>query len=182
MLSCPLYRAFVERSCVRVQTFMRSQQHSYLLQTFLHSCPDFRAFIRLLYAVHAPILMHSPDFRAFMSRLSFVHQIFMRSCADFLALISFLVRSPIFREFISRLSCVFVQTFVRSPDFCACMFRLCSIFPDYVILNARRLPLVRSFSVWTYLLPSGTVILVCFAQILSAFLRIFFLLYRTKRL
>ena len=56
-----------------------------------------------------------PDFRAF-DRLSCVHvQTFVRSCPDFRAF--------------DRLSCVHVQTFVRFL-----------MFPDYVILNARRLP------------------------------------------
>ena len=92
-------------------------------QTFVRSCPDFRAFTRLS-CVHVQTFVRSPDFRAFMSRLSCVHvQTFVRSCPDFRAFMSrfscvrqTFVRSPDFRAF-TRLSCVYVQTFVRSPDF-----------------------------------------------------------------
>ena len=92
-----------------VQTFVRSpdlrafmSRLSCVHQTFVRSCPDFRAFTRLS-CVHVQTFVRSPDFRAFMSRLSCVHQTF--------------VRSPDFRAFMSRLSCVH-QTFVRScPDF-----------------------------------------------------------------
>ena len=122
--SCPDFRAFTRLSCVHVQTFVRS-------------CPDFRAFIRLS-CVHVQTFVRScPDFRAFMSRLSCVHvQTFVRSCPDFRAFIrlscvhvqTFVRSCPDFRAF-DRLSCVHVQTFVRF-----------SMFPDYVILNARRPP------------------------------------------
>ena len=105
------FRAFMFRlSCVHVQTFVRS-------------CPDFRAFMF--------------SFRAFMSRLSCVHvQTFVRSCPDFRAFIrlscihvqTFVRSCPDFRAF-DRLSCVHVQTFVRFL-----------MFPDYVILNARHPP------------------------------------------
>ena len=71
-------------------------------QTFVLSCPDFRAFTRLS-CVHVQTFVRSPDFRAFISRLLCVQQTF--------------VRSPDFRAF-TKLSCVHVQTFVRSyPDF-----------------------------------------------------------------
>ena len=71
-------------------------------QTFVRSCPDFRAFIRFS-CVHVQTFVRSSDFREFI-RFSCVHQIFVRSCPDF-------------RAFMSRLSCVH-QIFVRScPDF-----------------------------------------------------------------
>ena len=69
------------------------------------------------------------------------------------------VRSPDFRAFMSRLSCVH-QTFVRScPD-----FRLFLMFPDYVILNARRPPRAFIFgldilaSVWDLNLGPNSVV------------------------
>ena len=104
-------------------------------QKFVRSCPDSRTTVwswtHKNSCVHVQTFVRScPDFRAF-DRLSCVHvQTFVRSRPDFRAF--------------DRLSCVHVQTFVRFL-----------MFPDYVILNARR-PLVRSSSVWTYLLPSGT--------------------------
>ena len=103
-------------------------------QTFVRSCPDFRAFTRLS-CVHAQIFVRSPDFRAFMSRLSCVHvrtkclmnaQFFVRPRPKVpmsrpsqteSAYVQTFVRSPDLRAFMSRLSCVH-QTFVRScPDF-----------------------------------------------------------------
>ena len=100
-------------------------------QTFVRSCPDFRAFTRLS-CVHVQTFVRSPDFRAFMSRLSCVHvQIF--------------VRSPDY-------SCVHDQTFVRSPDY-SCVhvqtFVRFSLFPDHVNLNARH-PRRAFIWVWTY--------------------------------
>ena len=88
-------------------------------QTFVRSCPDFRAFTRLL-CVHVQTFVRSPDFRAFMSRLSCVHvQIFVRS-TDFRAFTrlscvhqTFVRLCPDFRAF-TRLSCVHVQTFVAA--------------------------------------------------------------------
>ena len=85
-------------------------------------CPDFRAFARLS-CVHQTFVRSCPDFRAFMSRFSCVRQTFVRS-PDFRAFtrlscvyVQTFVRSPDFRAFMSRLSCV-QQTFVvRSPDF-----------------------------------------------------------------
>ena len=90
-----------------------------------------------LWCVHVQTFVRSPDFRAFMFRLSGVHvrfscvhvQTFVRSCPDFRAF--------------DRLSCVHVHTFVRLL-----------MFPDYVILNARRPPRALIFgldifaSVW----------------------------------
>ena len=106
------------------------------VQTFVRS-PDFRAFIFRLSCVHVQTFVRScPDFRAFMFRLSCVHVQtfvcspgFVRSCSDF-------------RVF-DRLSCVHVQTFVRLL-----------MFPDYVILNARRPP--PSGTSVRDLLPSGS--------------------------
>ena len=84
------------------------------VQNFVRS-PDFRAFMSRLSCVHVQNFVRSPDFRAF-TRLSCVHvQTFVRSCPDFRAF--------------DRLLCVHVQTFVRFL-----------MFPDYVILNARRPP------------------------------------------
>ena len=68
-------------------------------QTFVRSCPDFRAFMSRLSCVHQTFVRSCPDFRAFMSRLPCVHvQTFVRSCPDFRAFTIFL--------------CVHVQTFV----------------------------------------------------------------------
>ena len=108
------------------------------------SSSDFHAFMFRLLCLHQTFLRSCPDFRVFMSRTLCVHaQTFVRS-PDF-------VRSHSdFRAFMSRLSCVY-QTFVRSFS----NFRAFLMFSDYVILNTRP-PLVRSSSVWTYLLPSGT--------------------------
>ena len=83
---------------------------------FVRSCPDFRAFMSRLSCVRQTFVRSCSDFRAFMSRLSCVHvQTFVRSCPDFRAF--------------DRHSCVHVQTFVRFL-----------MFPDYIILNARRPP------------------------------------------
>ena len=97
-----------------VQTFVRSPDFrafmfrlSCVHQTFVRSCPDFRAFTRLS-CVHVQTFVRSPDFRAFMSRLSCVHQTFVRSCPDFRAF--------------TRLSCVHIQTFVRSCPFIWCIW------------------------------------------------------------
>ena len=82
---------------------------------FVHSCPDFRAFMSRLSCVRQTFVRSCSDFRAFMSRLSCVRQTFVRSCSDF-------------RAFMSRLSCV-RQTFVRScSDFRAFfdVSRLCN--------------------------------------------------------
>ena len=107
-------------------------------QTFVRSCPDFRAFIRL-WRVHVQTFVRSPDFRAFMSRLSCVQSIFVRSCPDFRAFdrlscvhVQTSVRSPNFRAF-NRFLCVHVQTFVRSgSDFRAFMSRLSCVHPIFV--------------------------------------------------
>ena len=91
------------------------------IQTFVCSCPDFRAFMSRLSCVHVQTFVRScPDFRAFMFRLSCVHvQTFVRSCSDF-------------RAFMSRLSCV-RQTFVRScSDFRAFMSRLSCVRQTFV--------------------------------------------------
>ena len=79
-----------------------------------------------------------------MSRLSCVHvQTFVRSCPDFRAF--------------DRLSCVHVQTFVRFL-----------MFPDYVILNARRPPRAFIFgldilaSVWDLNLGSVQFSCICY--------------------
>ena len=63
-------------------------------------------------------------FRAFMVRLSCVHQIFRAFMSRF---------SCIHQTFaFKRISCVYVRTFVRSPDFCAFMFRLSSVNQIFV--------------------------------------------------
>ena len=77
-------------------------------QTFVRSCPDFRAFTRLS-CVHVQTFVHSPDFHAFNQFLCVHVQTF--------------VSLPDFRAFMSRLLCVH-PTFVRSTDFCAFMSRL----------------------------------------------------------
>ena len=89
-----------------------------------------------------------------MYRLSCVRQTFVRSCPDFRAF--------------DRLSCVHVQTFVRFL-----------MFPDYVILNARRPPRAFIFgldilaSVWDLSLgvdslsSSGTIRLLPFEVVLT---------------
>ena len=95
------------------------------VQTFVRLCPDHRAFTILSCVNVQTFVRSSPDFRAFMSRPSCVHHNFLRSCPDFPA-------------FMSKLSCVHVHTIVLS-----------SVFPDHVILNARRL--LRAFnSAWAY--------------------------------
>ena len=122
-------RAFIFRLPCVGQTLVRS------FQTFVRSCSDFRAFTS---CIHQSFVRSCPDFRAFIFTLSCVHvQTFVRSFSDF-------------RAFVFRLPCVH-QTFVRSFS----DFRAFLMFPDYVNLNARR-PFVRSSSVWTYLLQSGT--------------------------
>ena len=90
-------------------------------QTFVRSCPDFRAFTKLS-CVHVQTFVRSPDFRAFNQFLCVHVQTFVRS-PDFRAFNQFLcvhvqtfVRSPDFRAF-NQFSCVHVQTFVRSPNF-----------------------------------------------------------------
>ena len=93
-----------------------SQTESAYVQTFVRSCPDFRAFTRLS-CVHIQTFVRSPDFRAF-NRFLCVH-------------VQTFVRSPDFRAFISRLSCVH-QTFVRSTDFCAFMSRLSCVHQTFV--------------------------------------------------
>ena len=95
-------------------------------QTFVDSCPDVRALIRL----------------------SCVHfQTFKRSCPDFLPIKSTFVRScPDFRAFIFRIFCVRAFVFFVHLRF--------SMFPDYVVLDSRRPPRVIIFgldilaSVW----------------------------------
>ena len=72
-------------------------------QTFVRSCPDFRAFTRLS-CVHVHTFVRSPDFSAF-NRFLCVH-------------VQTFVRSTDFRAFMSRLLCVH-PIFVRSTDFCA---------------------------------------------------------------
>ena len=104
-------------------------------QTFVRS-PNFHAFMSTLSCLHQTFV-RSTHFCAFMPRRSCVHQIFVRSCPDFRAFMFrlscvhvqiFVHSCPDFRAF-TRLSCVHVQTFVRFL-----------VFPDYVILNARRPP------------------------------------------
>ena len=157
----PDFCAFMSRlSCVHVQTFARSgldfrafTRLSCVQPIFVRSCPDFGAFTR--FSCVQPIFVRScPDFRAF-TRLSCVQPIFVRSCPDFGAFTRFscvqpiFVRScPDFRAF-TRLSCV-QPIIVRScPDFGAFTRFSCFhvqtfvrflMFPDYVILNARRPP------------------------------------------
>ena len=74
----------------------------WLPQTFVHFCPDFRAFTRFL-CIHGHFFVSWPAFCAF-TRLSCVYVYTFLSSPDFLALMS-------------RLSCVHVQTFVLYPDF-----------------------------------------------------------------
>ena len=140
-LSC-VHQTFV-RSCPDFRAFTRlSCVH---VQTFVSSCPDFRAFDRLS-CVHQTFV-RSPDFRAFMSRPSCVHQTFVRSCPDFRAFTrlscvhvqTFVSSCPDFRAF-DRLSCVH-QTFVRSPDFRAFMSRLSCVHQTFV----RSCPDFRAF-------------------------------------
>ena len=115
---CPDFCAIMFRlPCTHVD-FRAFSRISCVHHTFVRSCPDVRAFTRLS-CNHVQIFVRSPVFRAF-SRISDVHQIFARSCPDFRAFTS--------------LSCVHVQTFVRS-----------SMFPDEVILNARRPPCMFIF-------------------------------------
>ena len=89
-------------------------------QTFVRSCPDFRAFNRFS-CVHVQIFARSPDFRAF-NQFSYVYvQNFERS-TDFRAFMTrFLCVSPYLFAF-TRFSCVLVETFERSTDFRAFMF------------------------------------------------------------
>ena len=108
----PDFRAFMSRlscvhqtSCVLVQTLC-------VHQTFMRSCPDFRAFIRL---------------RVFLSRFSCVHQTFLRSCSGFRAFSRL--------SGIRKTSCVDVRFFVHSADFRAFMSRLSSVHVQILLIS-----------------------------------------------
>ena len=98
-------------------------------QTFVRSCPDFRAFTRLSCVMSRPSCVHqtfvrsSPDFRA-ITQLSCVQPIIVRSCPDFLAFNRL-------RAFMSRLSCVH-QVYLLSPGFSAFMSRFLSLRQSFV--------------------------------------------------
>ena len=97
---CPDFCAFMSRIlCVH--------------QTFLHSCPDFRAFTRLPF-VHVQTFVRSPDFRALMSRISCVHQTSV-SWADFCAFM-FRIERVLQTSCLNKILSIHVQTFVRSSS------------------------------------------------------------------
>ena len=135
-------------------------------QTFVRSCPDFRAFTRLL-CVHVQTFVRSPDYSCVHDQTfvrspdySCVHdQTFVRSPDYSCVHDQTFVRSPDYscvhdQTFVRSpdYSCVHDQTFVRSPDY-SCVhvqtFVRFSLFPDHVNLNARH-PRRAFIWVWTY--------------------------------
>ena len=91
--------------------------------------------------------MRSPAFCAFIYRLLSVHQFFVLLCPDICVFTSFSCvyvqtfgRSPDFRAFISRLRAitkilsVHVQILVLSPDFCTFLSRLPGVHQTFVRL------------------------------------------------
>ena len=101
-------------------------------QLFVRLCPDFCVFIKLS-CDNVQTFVRSTATCTFMSRLLRVHQTFMCLCPDFWAIIRVLcvhvqtlVRSTHFCAFTS-FSCFYIETFLRSPDFRACISRLRAI-------------------------------------------------------
>ena len=87
---------------VRLECLLCVHRLSCVQLIFVCSCPDFRAFNRIL-CVHVRTSLRSPDSFAFS-------RFFLRLCQDTCLL--------------TRLLCVYVQTLVRLPDSCAFMFKL----------------------------------------------------------
>ena len=81
-----------------------------------------------------PVCTDRPRRKHLMSKPSCLHQTFERSCPDF----------RLFTRFYACMSSSGFQAFM-SRNF---------MFPDYVIVDVSRLPLVRSSTVWTCLLLS----------------------------